>query len=340
MASDKMATDWLLTIPMATHTADDVSRLYALLGAAGIYQGEEGQDTGYQHWQSFIQLPTRKRFSTLKRDLTNLGFDDCHIEPRYSSVAACVAYCSKSDTAIVPPTTIGTIDMRDKQGTRQDLADMRSLIVDDGYTARDVILADTDNKSARYTRWLHELEDAKNAKKYSILERDIEVYYLYGSPGVGKTRHVYDRYGAADIYRVTDYKHPFDAYAYQPVLLLDEFNAQFSWEQLLVLLDRYPTELPARYANKWAAYTTVWLVSNRPLCDQYAGRIGIDRKAIYRRIKAYYRMDMAGVMTELDPLTDQPKVTLSPQEQQTISHIADLFGVTHVKHYPSVADIQ
>lgn len=340
MASDKMATDWLLTIPMATHTADDVSRLYSLLGAAGIYQGEEGQDTGYKHWQSFIQLPTRKRFSTLKRDLTNLGFDDCHIEPRYSSVAACVAYCSKVDTAIVPPVTIGTINMRDKQGTRQDLSDMRSLIVDDGYTARDVILADTDNKSARYTRWLHELEDAKNAQKYSILERDIEVYYLYGSPGVGKTRHVYDRYGAKDIYRVTDYKHPFDSYAYQPVLLLDEFNAQISWEQLLVLLDRYPTELPARYANKWAAYTTVWLVSNHPLKDQYAGQISLTRNALYRRINAYYHMDNAGAMTELDPLTDQPKVALSPQEQQTIDMVADLFQATSIQTLPSVANIQ
>ena len=38
---------------------------------------------------------------------------------------------------------------------------------------------------------------------------------------------------------------------------------------MLNFCDIYPIELPARYANKYACYNTVYIVSNWPLEEQY-----------------------------------------------------------------------
>lgn len=54
--------------------------------------------------------------------------------------------------------------------------------------------------------------------------RNLEVTYIFGRTGAGKTRSVMDKYGYAQCYRVTDYKHPFDTYDGQDVLIFEEFR--------------------------------------------------------------------------------------------------------------------
>ena len=49
--------------------------------------------------------------------------------------------------------------------------------------------------------------------------RDLHVTYIFGTTGSGKTRSVMDKYGYRNCYRVTDYKHPFDSYNGQDVLI-------------------------------------------------------------------------------------------------------------------------
>ncbi|PJM75367.1 hypothetical protein [Bifidobacterium simiarum] len=124
--------------------------------------------------------------------------------------------------------------------------------------------------------------------------RDIEVHYLYGAPGVGKTSHVYNRYPIKDIYRVTDYRRPFDEYDRQKVLVLDEYDSQFDWNTLLTYLDRYPLMLPARYHNHQACYTVVWMLSNLPLEAQYPEVRGERRQALIRRINEVLHMVKGG----------------------------------------------
>ena len=55
--------------------------------------------------------------------------------------------------------------------------------------------------------------------------RDLEVTYIFGKTGGGKTRSVMDKYGYANCYRVTDYKHPFDTYDGQDVIIFEEFRS-------------------------------------------------------------------------------------------------------------------
>lgn len=107
------------------------------------------------------------------------------------------------------------------------------------------------------------------AERFRKEFRYLHVTYLSGPAGVGKTRMVMERHGYENVYRVTDYEHPFDNYAGEDVLLLDEFRSSLTFSLLLNVLDGYPMQLPCRYANKQACFTVVYLVSNIPLQQQY-----------------------------------------------------------------------
>lgn len=280
---DTQSRDWMLTIRAEGHMENEIKALFEKIGAGAVFQRETGADTGYEHFQCFLQVKTPMRFSTLKNHLTNAGFRDAHIERRRKSVADCVAYCTKSETQAGQPVYVGKINMKDKRGQRSDLIGLREQILD-GMSMQEVLLGDSGAKAAHCTRWLGELEEAYVRKELGGKLRDIDAHYLYGAPGVGKTRFVYDRYPIEDIYRVTNYKHPFDEYGRHKVLVLDEYDSQLPWEQLLNYLDRYPVVLPARYHNHQACFTAVWIISNLPLAAQYPDIVGERRLALMRRL--------------------------------------------------------
>ena len=123
------------------------------------------------------------------------------------------------------------------------------------------------------TRDIDTLREAVTAAQYGKENRNLTVYYLYGASGAGKTRSIYQAHPAGDICRITDYGGKngvrFDAYHGQPVLVLEEFYSQIPIETMLNLLDIYPLTLPARYSDRIACYTTVYLTSNIPLEGQY-----------------------------------------------------------------------
>lgn len=99
--------------------------------------------------------------------------------------------------------------------------------------------------------------------------RKLKVIYLWGSTGTGKTRQVMEKYGYANVYRVTDYDHPFDGYQGQDVVLFEEFRSSLKLGDMLVYLDGYPVSLPCRYANRQALFTKVYFATNIPLEQQY-----------------------------------------------------------------------
>ena len=78
-----------------------------------------------------------------------------------------------------------------------------------------------------------------------------------------------EKYSYSGVYRVTDYSHPFDSYAGEDVLLLDEYGSNLKIRDLLNYLDGYPLTLPARYSNRVACYTKVYIISNLCLSKQY-----------------------------------------------------------------------
>ena len=107
-------------------------------------------------------------------------------------------------------------------------------------------------------------------EKYRKFRRtNLQVHYLWGDTGTGKTSGILNRHGDENCYRVTDYKHPFDDYAGEPVIIFDEFRSSLPIVEMLDILDIYPLKLRCRYANKVACFETVYIVSNIPLEQQY-----------------------------------------------------------------------
>lgn len=139
-----------------------------------------------------------------------------------------------------------------------------------------------------------------------VENREIEVAYIYGAPGTGKTRSIFEAHGAENICRVTNYRMgkgvSFDAYHGQNVLVFEEFNSQISIEEMLNYLDIYPLMLPARYSDRVACFTQVYITSNLPLEQQYPA-IQRERPATWeaflRRIQTVVHYESDNKVTEM-----------------------------------------
>ena len=141
----------------------------------------------------------------------------------------------------------------------------------DGMTTTEII--EDNPKMAFKIRDIDIIRQTLLAERYATENRDIEVVYLFGVSGAGKTRYIYAQHNPRNIYRVTNYRSnkgiTFDGYYGQDVLVFEEFHSQVPIEEMLNFLDIYPLFLPARYNDKIACYTKVYITSNLPLKAQY-----------------------------------------------------------------------
>lgn len=106
-------------------------------------------------------------------------------------------------------------------------------------------------------------------ERYKNQFRALHITYLWGKTRSGKTRSVMDKYGYGNVYRITDYKNPFDGYRGQDVIVFEEFRSSLPIQDMLKYLDGYPLALPCCYYNKQACYTQIYIITNIPFEKQY-----------------------------------------------------------------------
>lgn len=135
-------------------------------------------------------------------------------------------------------------------------------------------------------------------KEFASTWRDLSVTYIFGRTGAGKTRSVMEQYGYTNCYRVTDYKHPFDTYDGQDVLIFEEFRSSLKHGDMLNYLDGYPLLLPCRYFNRQACFTKVFIITNVPPDAQYANSDLESRRAFWRRIHRVQEFSDSGQYSE------------------------------------------
>lgn len=166
-------------------------------------------------------------------------------------------------------------------------------MIRDGHSNREIVdavpSAFKDIEKIERTRSMYRDSDFAN------MWRDLEVTYIFGTTGSGKTRSVMDKYGYANCYRVTDYKHPFDTYDGQDVLIFEEFRGGLKHGDMLNYLDGYPLLLPCRYFNRQACYTKVFIITNIPPDDQYRNVDRESQEAFYRRIHKVLEFTPRGI---------------------------------------------
>lgn len=255
------------------------------------------------HTHVFVYFSSRVRVSTIKKN-----FGTAHIDKCKGSVSDNINYIQKSgkwEDDIKHGTKIeGTFEEfgerpSNSTGERADMSDLYQMILD-GMSNMEIIAVNQD-----FILQIDKLDKIRTmvlTEQYKETVRlDLEVIYISGATGTGKTRGVLESNGYANVYRVTDYQHPFDGYACQPVILFDEFRSSLRLKEMLLYCDIYPVELPARYANKYACYNKVYIVSNWSLEMQYSEiqkEDGESWDAFLRRIHKIIIYDKSGKRTE------------------------------------------
>lgn len=231
---------------------------------------DETGENGTYHTHVFLCFNDAVRFTTLKNLFPSAHFEmakgTCQQNRDYVSKSGKWEESKKAETN--HPETFeeyGSMPI-ERQGARNDLADLYDM-VKQGLTNYEIL-----EVSPNYIMNIEKIDRARQTvteEKYKNEFRQLEVTYLYGKTGSGKTRGIMEQYGYGNVHRVTDYKNPFDTYKGQEVIVFEEFRSDLKIGQMLNYLDGYPLELPCRYNNKVACYLKVYLVTNIALEEQY-----------------------------------------------------------------------
>lgn len=234
------------------------------------YCDEIGKD-GILHTHIYVYYENAVFFSTMKN-----RFPEAHIETAYGSSQENRDYIRKEGKYLDSEKKktnhsetfkeYGEIPL-DKATKNEKISDIVLEMIRDGATNLEII-----TEYPSYGTKIPHLDRMRQTileEQYKKIFRKVKVHYIYGKTGTGKTRSVMETYGYENVYHVTNYEHPFDNYSGEKVLLLDEFRDSLLIKALLQYIDGYPCRLPARYDDKIACFTEVYIVSNIDLLQQY-----------------------------------------------------------------------
>lgn len=286
-----------------------------------VYACMADEQGSMHHTHIFVSFSSRVRFSMIKR-----YFPEAHIEKCKGTVSDNVNYIKKSgkwadDMSKQEKVIANTFEEYgqcppDSKGVRNDLSELYQMIAD-GLTNAQILAVNQD-----YILQIDKLEKIRMillTEKYKDTVRlDLEVIYISGATGTGKTRGVLESNGYSNVYRITDYKHPFDNYNGQPVIAFDEFRSSLPIKEMLMFCDIYPIELPSRYTNKFACYNKVYIISNWELEKQYKEIQKEDTEtweAFLRRIHKVKVYSKDGTVTEYQSVKEYFENTFTEIEE-------------------------
>ena len=302
---------WLLTLENRLEHGFDRERILQQLSLFSLDYfclcDEIGGKTGTFHTHIFLYSHSPTRFTTVQR-----RFPSAHIQKADGSAKDNRDYITKTgkweNTDKAETSVTGSFYEQGELPTleQEKSPSMYQLLqrVKEGCSTIDII-EETPNLALR-TRDIETLQQVYLAQRYRSEFRELQVHYIYGDTGAGKTYGIYQKHDPKDICRITDYGGRngvrFDAYNGHSVLVFEEFHSQIPIGSMLNYLDKYPLTLPARYSDKVACYTTVYITSNIPLEQQYQDiqRNKLETwRAFLRRIDTVTECRRDGVTTEV-----------------------------------------
>lgn len=307
---NQQSRKWMLTInnPLEYDCSQEkIEKKLSNLGNCVYYcmSDEVGLENKTYHTHLYVVFKSPMRFSTIKK-----AFPTAHIDkPQgtseqvrdYIFKIGCWVSDKKADTKVEGTQREWGELPQEKQGKRNDLNKILPMIVEG--------CSNTEIMEAIPSSWIR-IDKIERARQAIIFERNKDIFrnlnvtYISGITGTGKTRGVMEKNGYSNVFRLTNYgRGGFDGYSGQDVITFEEFNSRFEITDMLNYLDGYPLTLPCRYADKVACYTKVYIISNIPLEQQYKD-IQINKpeqwKAFLRRINQVIVYDAQGVATEFD----------------------------------------
>lgn len=250
-----VARSWTYTL---NHYDDEEIETLKLLECTRHRCGKEIGVEGTPHLQGIICFTKTYRLAGLKKILPR-----AHWEPT-KSVEHALNYCAKGVVIIDKNTR--------EQGKRNDIDDAIKTLKEQG------IEAVKEDHPLVYLKYQQKLNSLLNMKPPPY--REVEVILITGPPGTGKSRRA--REIDPELYSVPlGHKVWFDGYVNEQTILLDDFEGEMTYTNLLRLLDVYPIQLEIKGGFVWNMYTRVIITSNKSPDAWYPHR---DISALKRRI--------------------------------------------------------
>jgi len=224
-----------------------------------VFEHEVGEN-GTPHIQGYVCFKSRKALGTAKSFIAT----EAHMEPAKGNEQQNRDYCTKDATKGAPVKEFGKFDpTRGTQGKRTDittLVEQMKTEIKAGRTPSGVYL--TPENVGTFVKYSAGLEKVASMIRGSgDLTRDVHVTVLWGPTGTGKSHRVMTQ--LQDAYVCKAGKNCMDLYQGEKTLVLDEFeDNQVSAQELNRWLDKWRCQLEARYSNKYALWTSVYILSN------------------------------------------------------------------------------
>jgi len=189
------------------------------------------------------------------------------LECRRGSQAEAVAYCRKEEGRLDGPWQLGVLS-KSAQGRRSDYHAVAEAVRDGAALA--TVAQESPAVFVRYYRGLGALADISFHHNW----RNVDVFYIAGPTGSGKSSFVYDHEPTDHIYSLSSLDPLwFDGYTAQTVLLIDEFEAQLGHKALCRLLDGHAFRAPVKGSFVCARWTRVYIVGNLWVYDEFSAEL-------------------------------------------------------------------
>jgi len=246
------------------------------------YQVEICPSTGRRHIQAYVRLRHPKTMAATKV----LFSADAHLEVALGSEEQNRVYCSK-EASRAPNTTFVEFGVYDgtkgKKGKRSDIEAVTAAIKE-GQSVTEIAL----NFPEQFLKFHAGIQalSCHIQTKNQVLEREIHTTILWGPTATGKSHRIRHAIPMEDLYVLSPGRDPWGMYSGQKNLLFEEFNPA-SWDLMVMnaTLDKWPLQLDARYSNKVARWTVVYICSNSDPAYWYSmdARL-MEKTAFIRRI--------------------------------------------------------
>ncbi len=226
----KQSKTWVYTIN--NYTDADEAQFQDMEYNYCVY-GRELSDSGTPHMQGYV---------IFKRNYTLKQLKKIHKEAHWEMAKAVDAmnYCFKDKNYFKK-------DNRN-QGARTDISDAMALALEG--KMEEV----RDQFPSCWLKYNHALREAHKERNFIVIKpgafKKPIVTWLYGETGSGKTRYVFQKHDARDIYNALYVNNFFVGFRGQPVILFDDFRKDtMKFQFLLQVLDRYPMEANTKHGS-------------------------------------------------------------------------------------------
>ena len=236
---------------------------------------EKCPKTGKQHKQGWIQFFNRVRYKTI---LNMANSSKLYLKACKGSNEDNDKYCQKEGDFI----QFGTPAT---QGSRSDLDEIYKAIKQGA--SRKEIMELNFQKYCQYRKGIADAIEIATKEKSKDF-RQVEVEYVYGPTGTGKTRYAMKH---KDAFKIQGYDLKwFDGYEGETTLIIDEYSNDVPITKMLGLLDGYQLRIPIKGGHTYANWTKVIITSNLHPTGLHTSAKEIHRQALFRRItkQIYY----------------------------------------------------